>query len=84
MIKVPTASELIIKMTKDNLDASISEMMIEFANIHVKEALLYAANSAKMMELEVPYTGVRAGGSYYIKTIDKESILNAYPKNNIK
>lgn len=58
--------------------------LIEFSKLHVEAALKEAAEKAKTKKKEIPYTGARAGGSYFIDVIDTDSILNAYPTKNIK
>jgi hypothetical protein len=58
--------------------------LIEFAKIKVEEALKSAANNAKTKKKEIPYTGARAGGSYFVDVVDTDSILNAYPLKKIK
>jgi hypothetical protein len=60
------------------------QVMIEFAKIKVEEALKSAANNAKTKKKEIPYTGARAGGSYFVDVVDTDSILNAYPLKKIK
>lgn len=55
---------------------TINNMMIDFAKAHVKAALEAAYQNGKVElsgVLELP-----------LKTIDKDSILNAYPLTNIK
>jgi hypothetical protein len=58
----------------------ISEIMIEFAQLHVKEALYEASEQAK---IQYDYSG-NTGSEFCDEYIDKDSILNAYPYNNIK
>jgi len=53
----------------------LSDFMIEFAKYHVKEALNQASEKAEM---------VIYSHSAESETISKESILNAYPEENIK
>lgn len=50
------------------------EAMIEFAKLHVGAALKEASEKSTCMD----------GDPYYSDMIDKESILNAYPLENIK
>lgn len=82
--KLPTAEELIdfynelplpIDINKQKL--FIKELMIEFAKLHVQEALKQASEKAKIVD-----TGVT--DSYFDSAIDKESILTAYNLDNIK
>lgn len=51
----------------------ISNLMIEFARLHVKEALKQATIKAEIKDTYNRYT-----------VIDKDSILNAYSEDNIK
>lgn len=69
---IPTAKELFNKMLEENDECMSTEMMIEFAKMHVKEALQKAYENA--------------GLEYYGDEVcyDKDSILNAYPLENIK
>jgi hypothetical protein len=59
---------------------NIEEFMIEFAQLHVKEALYEASEQAT---IQYNYFG-NTGSEFYDESVDKESILNAYPYNNIK
>lgn len=76
MSKIPTTSEFIkefcithsFKMSKK----SIKELMIEFAKLHVQEALKTALS-------EIPY-----GGSDEIRYEDVVHILDCYNLDNIK
>lgn len=63
---------------------AVKENMIDFAKLHVEAALKEAAEKAKTKKKEIPYTGARAGGSYFIDVVDTDSILNAYSTNKIK
>jgi hypothetical protein len=62
----------------------VQKAMVEFAKIKVEEALNAAAKNAKTKKKEIPYTGARAGGSYFVDVVDTDSILNAYPLKKIK
>lgn len=70
--KIPTAEEFYNNFKPDMIfnHLKVKEMMIEFAKLHVKQALETAAEEA---ELEM-----------YETWIDKQSILNAYLEDNIK
>ena len=58
----------------------VKEAMIEFAKMHVQEALRLASVEAEVEhELSNPYD---SNSEYTI--VNKESILNAYPLENIK
>ena len=79
MSKIPTAEEfLILNKDKDfRLSMSglyVSEIMIEFAKLHVEAALKNASENALVYADE--------GG--YSEFVDKNSILNAYQLENIK
>lgn len=71
---IPTAKELFDKMLEVNNECTSTEMMVEFAKIHVEAALKAALEDA-------PYGSSTDTVSYRDM---KYSILNAYPLNNIK
>jgi hypothetical protein len=78
MEKIPTAENfLIINDDKDfRLSMSgryVSEMMVEFAKLHVEAALKQASKKAICIEY--------MEGEYDVKT---DSILNSYSLDNIK
>jgi hypothetical protein len=54
------------------------ETAVEFAKLHVKAALKAAAANAQAIE------GWSTGFSGNAASVDKESILNAYPLCNVK
>lgn len=68
-----TAQELFYKMLKENDECTSTQMMIEFAKLHVQEALKQASENGEVNVL-----------SYYEYEVDKDSILNAYNLNSIK
>ena len=81
MKKLPTAEELILKTGShefwDNfyvVKEEIKDAMIEFAQMHVEAALKAAGENAHTKD--VPYTEDTE--------VDKDSILNSYPLENIK
>lgn len=84
MEKIPKAEEVIDKMVKfasanDTINCtvySLSQVMIEFAKMHVEAALKAASEN-------VDYT---TDGQEHITHvwIDKDSILNSYSLDNIK
>lgn len=88
MNKIPTVEEL-IKGKSDSFDtqmrrdtyykSTVENLMIEFAKIHVKAALEAASKKAETY-YEPHWSGEQEGSTY----IDKQSILNAYPDENIK
>lgn len=74
---IPTAEEFL----KDNwrgegLKLNVNGLMIEFAKMHVKEALAEASKTTKWKE-QITMQGLQV-------TIIKSSILNSYPLTNIK
>ena len=61
-------------------DSYVKKAMIEFAKMHVQEALRLASVEAEVEhELSNPYD---PNSEYQI--VNKDSILNAYPLENIK
>jgi hypothetical protein len=88
---IPTAKEFqLIKwkqtygsdpMYLDELsEYEIAEHMIEFAKLHVEEALKSASENAERKKV---YNG-HPQRLIVKRVIDKDSILNAYPLTNIK
>ena len=81
---VPTAIELIENKFPNNNGVfvlrNIEEFMIEFAKMHVKEALYEASKQAK---IQYDHSG-NTGSEFCDESVDKESILDAYPYSNIK
>jgi hypothetical protein len=84
---IPTAEEF---LKRENLPTNIlsgddvNYAMIEFAKMHVQEALKEASEKVRQIEDPYAYTG-NTGSEYpadYI--VDKDSILNAYPLTLIK
>ena len=83
---IPTAEEFIIS-TKlvvkfDNtqgciLEEELPSLFIEFAKLHVQAALKAADDNADVTVVDVDMTGTIWG-------VDSETILNAYPLENIK
>ena len=55
-------------------------LMVEFARLHVKEALSKAYQNAK---IKYDYSG-NTGSEYCDECVDKDSIINSYPLDNIK
>ena len=74
MNTIPTAKELFDKMISENDEVTSTEMMIEFAKMHV-EVALRAAIKVEVWE-QRSYRG--------LSELEKDSILNAYPLENIK
>jgi hypothetical protein len=85
-MNIPTAKEFIIS-TKlvvkfDNtqgciLEEELPSLFIEFAKLHVQAALKAADDNADVTVVDVDMTGTIWG-------VDSETILNAYPLENIK
>ena len=97
MEKIPTAEEVIDKMVKfasvnDTINCtvySLSQVMIEFAKLHVEAALKEASEKAKAslgkdwIRTEETIHPGQLVDTIIIK-VDKDSILNSYPLTNIK
>lgn len=84
MNKLPTAEELLNNYrfkAGEHIGNSDFDVMIEyakkFAEIHVEAALKEASEKAKFKESF-------SGDEYNGLIINKQSILNAYPKENIR
>ena len=85
-MNIPTAKEFIIS-TKlvvkfDNtqgciLEEELPSLFIEFAKLHVQAALKAADDNADVTVVDVDMTGTIWG-------VDSDTILNAYPLENIK
>ena len=54
---------------------NVTDMLIEFAKLHVEQALKEASENADT---------IYRGDSFGDYIVDKDSILNAYPLENIK
>jgi len=66
-----------IIIQNDELNKKIIDSMIEFAKLHTEAALKSASEKASTSYSEEPLLGE-------VYNINKESILNAYPLENIK
>jgi hypothetical protein len=77
MKKIPTAKEFFDLMLESNDEATSTEMMIEFAKLHVQVALKQAAHESQCYN-----KSKFAGDENWV--VDIESILNSYPLENIK
>lgn len=64
-------------------EEAVIEGLINFGKILRKQIIQSIIENAKLIDKEIPYTGVRAGGSHFIKMIDEQSIVNAYPEEKI-
>jgi hypothetical protein len=85
-MNIPTAKEFIIStelvVKFDNtqgciLEEELPSLFIEFAKLHVQAALKAADDNADVTVIDVDMTGTIWG-------VDSETILNAYPLENIK
>lgn len=77
---LPTAYQFLTNFTDEPDDDTIYKAMIEFAKLHVEAALKEASiNAETKEESDNPYD---TEDRYYV--VDKDSILNSYPLENIK
>jgi hypothetical protein len=76
-----TAKELFDKMILEDPTSTSTEMMIEFAKLHVNEALEIASESA---EVDIEYENPVNPSFGHFHVVDKGSIFDAYPLTNIK
>lgn len=95
MSKIPTAAEFIAKKIEMGDAGSTRLMLIEFAKLHVEAALEAAAEKANMIGEtqhnnnapdqyeDFVYVSDPNGPDYGYR-VNKDSILNAYPQENIK
>ena len=80
--KIPTAEEFftsVVGETPDEFNGYIKECMIQFAKLHVEAALKEACEKASLTDFA--YEFLQEGAA---DAIDKETILNSYPLENIK
>ena len=90
MEKIPTAEEVIDKMVKfasvnDTINCtvySLSQVMIEFAKLHVEAALKEASEKATVTPID--HEEISEGSFRPIWGVDDDSILNSYSLDNIK
>jgi len=84
-----TAEEFLKENYKVKVGVTIEEVMIEFAKMHVQEALKQASEKAYEEYIDLntkeifDYTDVMVDDGVGVN-INKDSILNAYPLENIK
>ena len=84
MKEIPTAKEYIRTNLTDFWDGGdaqyteedVAKGMIEFAKLHVEQALKEASENG-----QAKYDNVF---EVYVSEVDKDSILNSYPLSNIK
>lgn len=71
---IPTAEEFLLKYVKNpDLTSNFKNIIVEFAKLHVEQALKEASEEAYVEVLD-----------YNDYEVNKDSILNAYPLENIK
>jgi hypothetical protein len=94
MEKIPTAEEILSKKFSELKSYSllhhlIKDCMIEFAKLHVEQALKEASESRCIkMHDKIWFAQSLEPGTKILDrvniTVDKDSILNSYPIENIK
>lgn len=77
--QIPSAVEFLQGFTDNPDDDTIYKAMVEFAKLHVKEALDEASKKVTLTEFATEF--LQEGAS---DAIDKQSILDSYPLENIK
>lgn len=77
--KISSAFEFLSNFTDNPDDDTIYIAMIEFAKLHVEAALKSASKKVELTDFAYEFL---QEGAY--DAIDKDSILNAYPLDNIK
>jgi hypothetical protein len=75
-MNIPTAEDFFAEHCVE-MDSTVAKQMIEFAKLHVQAALKAADDNADVTVVDVCMSGVIWG-------VDSETILNAYPLENIK
>ena len=78
---IPKATDLIIKYMDKNPYKTIEEIMIEFAKLHVTEALRQASEKLTM-KIKEDVQELDMNDDWM--EVDKKSILNAYNLDEIK
>lgn len=82
---IPTAKDFLEKDESGVYSpADITHTMIMFAKLHVEEALKQASEKVKTKSRSVRKGLPGYSVTYNKEVIDKKSILNAYPLNNIR
>ena len=93
MSKIPTAKELLrnqmYPIENSSQENVTSKAMIEFAKLHVEQALEAAFNNSEMRvsendTSETPSFTDNYDDGYVTITVSKNSIINAYPLDLIK
>lgn len=81
MKTTPTAKELYGKMLYENDEVTSTEMMIEFAKLHVEAQ---AEAISEKIQTDILYQDEDGVLEEPVVYVNKESVLNAYPLTNIK
>ena len=81
-MNIPTAKELFDKMINENDEITSTDMMIEFAKLHVEAALKAASEKATVTPID--HEEISEGSFRPIWGVDDDSILKSYPLTNIK
>ena len=80
MSKIPTAEEFSKNFTTGKAEETtqeyITNMLVEFAKLHVEAALKLAAENVEINDYDEHHQ--------YSPNVDEKSILNSYPLTNIK
>ena len=79
--KIPSAEGFWMDKTGNTPNQEEFTAMIEFAKLHVEQALLEASKRA---EVKFRLNDCPESFERYDYTVNKESILNSYPLTNIK
>jgi hypothetical protein len=82
-MNILTAKEFIKNYLKSNPDCKYDDVMIEFTKFHVEAALKAANENAEVTVVDYNDAGFNNTPDL-IYGVDSDSILNAYPLNNIK
>jgi hypothetical protein len=90
MTNMPTAEEFLkdklseiheedifVDLLQKMFKVDVTEIIIEFAKLHVEKALKEASENAKIIDVGIDYSIIKW-------VADKDSILNSYPLENIK
>lgn len=68
--------EILIKHIPTELyDPSLDKYYLEAMEEVCKSTVNLCAENAEIKDIKIDYTGIRSGGYYIIKEVDKESIL---------
>jgi hypothetical protein len=96
--KIPTA-EIFLNETQESFsiwgdllkdkgevfyEENVKTAMVEFAKLHVEAALSKASKEVKTKNVSYNFSNKTHIGGMEVTVVDKESIINAYPLENIK